>query len=346
MRRILTPAGSFLALAVTLLLPSAGFAQSREAFLKSNARILEIFGEVVAGPSEATVRILCDGKECALGTVVDADGYILTKYSQLAGTEPVVRLKNAKEHPAKIVGYHKPYDLALIQIEVKGLKPIEWRKDIPTPGDWLATPGPSDKALYIGVVSVAPRKTTPRDFPVSLVPAAGSGYLGVLLDTVDEKVVIKEVTKDSAAEKAGLKNDDVILAIEGKAVKDIPGMIALVSGKKAGEVIAMKIKRGDEEQEVKATLAKRPVAPMNRGDFQNNLGSELSKLRSGFPTILQHDTVVKPTDCGGPIVDLEGKAVGVNIARAGRVESYAVPVAAILPLLPDLKSGKLAPPKD
>ena len=74
-----------------------------------------------------------------------------------------------------------------------------------------------------------------------------------------------------------------------------------------------------------------------------SLGSELSLKRTGFPTILQHDTVIKPKDCGGPLVDLDGKTVGINIARAGRTETYAIPAEDIQKLLPDLKSGKLAP---
>ena len=72
----------------------------------------------------------------------------------------------------------------------------------------------------------------------------------------------------------------------------------------------------------------------------------MSKRRTGFPSVLQHDTALWPSDCGGPVLDVDGHAVGVNIARAGRVESYAIPAAAIKPLLADLKSGKLAPPKD
>src|SRR5262249_33204710 len=75
----------------------------------------------------------------------------------------------------------------------------------------------------------------------------------------------------------------------------------------------------------------------------NNMGSKLSDKRTGFPNILQHDTVLAPADCGGPLVDLDGKAVGINIARAGRVESFAIPSDTVLALLPDLKSGKLAP---
>ena len=51
--------------------------------------------------------------------------------------------------------------------------------------------------------------------------------------------------------------------------------------------------------------------------------------------------MLKPRDCGSPIVDLDGKAVGLNIARAGRTETYAIPSEEIQKLLPDLKAGKL-----
>lgn len=346
MTRFLTSAGVLLTLVLSTLDTPAALAQTGQTYLKTNPRIMEAVTTVVAKPSESTVRVLSAGKEAALGTVVDAEGFILTKHSVLEGNDISVRLKDGKDLKATLVGVKKDYDLALLKVDVKGLKPIEWRKDGPVPGDMVLTPGPTEKVLYMGVVSVAARKTSARDFPVSLAPPAGSGFLGVQLDAVDGKVIIKEVTKDSAAEKAGLKNDDYILAINGKAIKDVPGMIAIVSGKKAGEKITLKIERESKEMDVEATLAKRPVQGANRGDFQNNLGSELSKVRSGFPSVLQHDTVVKPTDCGGPLVDLEGRAVGVNIARAGRVESYAVPVDAIQALLPDLKSGKLPPPKE
>src|SRR5205823_2932727 len=50
-----------------------------------------------------------------------------------------------------------------------------------------------------------------------------------------------------------------------------------------------------------------------------------------------------PSQCGGPLVGLQGKALGLNIARAGRVVSYAVPSDVVVGLLSDLKSGKLAP---
>jgi S1-C subfamily serine protease len=77
--------------------------------------------------------------------------------------------------------------------------------------------------------------------------------------------------------------------------------------------------------------------------MQNLMGSALSPRRSGYPTILTHDSIVKPADCGGPLVDLDGNVIGINISRAGRTESWAIPTEIIQDVLADLKSGKLAP---
>jgi hypothetical protein len=39
------------------------------------------------------------------------------------------------------------------------------------------------------------------------------------------------------------------------------------------------------------------------------------------------------------VVDLSGRAIGVNIARAGRVETYAVPADVVKLLVRELQSG-------
>jgi serine protease Do len=45
--------------------------------------------------------------------------------------------------------------------------------------------------------------------------------------------------------------------------------------------------------------------------------------------VLQHDSVVQPNQCGGPVLDINGRAVGINIARAGRIKTYALPAEII-----------------
>jgi serine protease Do len=42
--------------------------------------------------------------------------------------------------------------------------------------------------------------------------------------------------------------------------------------------------------------------------------------------------------CGGPLVNLDGQAVGLNIARADRVTTYALPARLVKQALDSLKS--------
>ena len=57
-------------------------------------------------------------------------------------------------------------------------------------------------------------------------------------------------------------------------------------------------------------------------EFEDFIGGKLSQRRTGFRRVLQHDTALLPHHCGGPVVDSQGRFVGVNIARAARTTSY------------------------
>ena len=70
----------------------------------------------------------------------------------------------------------------------------------------------------------------------------------------------------------------------------------------------------------------------------NRMGGDVSERAEAFELAIQHDTVLEPSQCGGPLVNLEGKAVGVNIARAGRVASYALPAALVKRIIEQLEA--------
>lgn len=315
--------------------------------IRDNPKMLAAFREVVKKPAQSVVRVLADGKDAALGTVVFADGYVLTKNTQLAGAQKIeVKLPDGKELEAKVVGVEDKHDLAMLKIDAKDLTPITWGDAKTSPvGNLLATPGTGADPLAIGVLSVAARNVRPRDLPPTT-PPANSGFLGVGLEEGEGGAKIISLVPNSAAAKASLQINDIVTYIEDVQIIDTETMINTIQHHKPGDVVTIKYRRGEKELQTRATLDKRPADPnANRRDFQNRLGSELSNRRGGFPAILQHDMVLKPIDCGGPVVDLDGKAIGINIARAGRTETYALPAENVQALLADLKSGKLAPPK-
>jgi serine protease Do len=325
-----------------LLLPAAARAQKKEDLTKNSPQVLAAYREVVAKARQSTVKVRCDGKDVALGTVVGAGGWVLTKSSELKGQTTTCQLGDGRELEATVVGVQDKFDLALLKIDAKGLPAVEWHDSKEAPvGSLVASAGTGADPIAVGVVSVGVRKGNPKEAVPSR-DLSKSGYLGIALAPTDSAIKIEQVVPDTAADKAGLKANDLVLELEGKAYKDTQTFIDAVGDHKPGDIITLKIKRGEEVKEVKATLGKRPPS-LSRGDIQNTMGGALSVRRLGFPSFLQHDTVLKPQECGGPVVDLDGKAIGINIARAGRVESYAIPSEAVQPLLLDLMSGKLAP---
>jgi len=313
--------------------------------ISKDSKLLAPFKPVVAKANESTVRIRCDDKDAALGTVVYSDGYILTKASELKGVISV-RLTDGTEYEAVTVSSHKDTDLALLKIDVKGLKAISFAdtKTVPT-GHWLAAAGPTSDPLGVGIVSVKTRELSGRD---RIISNPNRGYLGVFPSDAkddDGKAVgakITEISEGGAAEKAGLKANDVIFEMNGKKITDQAGLREYLETLKGGDVVNVKVKREGTEKTFKVTLGS---APKDRGDIQNSMGSELSNRRTGFPMILQTDLVLEPKNCGGPIVDIDGNVLGIGICRAGRVESWILPSEVIRPLLPDLKAGKFAPAK-
>jgi serine protease Do len=317
------------------------FAQ-RSAPIRNSPAVTAAFKNVVAKPSESTVRIFSDEAEAALGTIVTADGWIISKASELRGNL-VCKLKDGRSFKARLVGIEDNYDLAMLKIEARGLRPIEWRSSKTAEvGSWVAAPSPGAEPAAFGVVSVGTRKPSRGEMPRTA-PKENSGYLGVLLEESDDGPTIGRVTPGSPAEKAELKEGDIVLAVSGRLMRTRERLIATIQTLRPGQVVSVKIKRGEDEKELKVKLERFPLNMLSRGERMNMMGSELSHRLGGFPLILQHDLLIKPSDCGGPLVDLDGKTVGINIARAGRTESYAVPAEAVQGLLADLQSGKLAP---
>lgn len=311
---------------------------------RSHPKIVEAFKPAVAKAADSTVSVRIDGKQVALGVVVDAAGYILTKDTELRGEKIVVRFRDGKELPARKVSGNDTWDLAMLKVDAKDLVPVTWvDSKVAEVGNWVATPAPGDVPAAIGVVSVAARTMPPS--PKLSLPTDPSkrGYLGVQMEDAEGGGVrLMVISPKSPAEKAGLKVDDVVLGINGRETPDRETMAAVIGLNKPGDTVKIRVRRGDAEEEVEATLEKRPPSLFDRGDFQNSMGTDRSQRRTGFPVALQHDSVLKANECGGPLVDLDGRVIGINIARGGRTDSYAIPSESIRPLLAKLKSGNSA----
>jgi S1-C subfamily serine protease len=85
-----------------------------------------------------------------------------------------------------------------------------------------------------------------------------SGFLGVMIDEQDGKVVISEVIPDSPAAKAGLKSGDVVFKVGKEEIKDQQNLVEMISKHKPGDKVSVVIKRDGKEQTIDVTLGERP----------------------------------------------------------------------------------------
>ena len=301
---------------------------------RRNAKVLAAFKGATEEAQKSLVRIYGDEGQVAMGIIVDAKGLIVTKYGDLVG-DLSCKLPDGESIKAELAAVDKPRDLALLRVNRTDLRPVAWSAsmDIPSLGKWVITPGNGNLPLSIGVVA-APARQIPAE------PA----FLGVSLENVNEGVQITQLLEGGFAQKADiLRVNDVVFEIDDVAVSNINDMKRIISGRRPLTAIRVKFKRGDEELNRQFLLGRRSDANVFQQDqrmrFQQELGGRISERRDSFPLVLQHDAVLKPEECGSPILNIDGEVIGLNIARASRISSYALPLSELLPSIERMRNG-------
>ncbi len=137
--------------------------------------------------------------------------------------------------------------------------------------------------------------TTDRSFSILL---GGEAFLGVGTEDITKEnmgrygmrevrgVGVTQVVKDSPAEKAGLKKDDVILRFDGDSVTSVRKLSRLVGEASADQTVRLTISRGGSEQELSATLAKHNLSNILgagiRDEVLRGIGKDFPQMKD-FP---------------------------------------------------------------
>lgn len=277
--------------------------------------------------AKSTVVVFVNGKPGVFGTVVSKEGHIITKNSETEKGK-ITRKVGEENLPLELVKRFPQRDLALFKGPGKDLEPVRWSGGkVPDPvGTLLTTPDQVGEPLGIGLVSVLTR------------PLRDVGFLGIQAGESDEGVRIKLTVEDGPAKKAGLKQDDVITQIDGQKFKGPVEFGEKIRSYRAGDEVEFTYRRGEKEAKLKVKLAARDQGRSEpRFRKMNEMSGPLSERLSGFPSALQHDIPLDPSMCGGPLLDLNGRCIGINVSRAGRVKTLAIPASDVRELLATTK---------
>ena len=291
--------------------------------------------------SEATrysiVKFNVDGATVALGTVVESNGLALTKASELKQGKLTCWLATEKEVKAELIGIDEEEDVALVRVHARGLKPIQWAAGEVAVGQWAITPGIAETPQAVGIISALPHRIRP--------PRA---LIGVQFDYGATTPKIESILPGLGAEKAGLKPGDIIVAVNAAAVTNREQVVETLREFREGQTVKLRVQRARDAVHRGRADDGAPHRPVGARDEStqprsSRLTGEVSQRAEGFEQAIEHDTVLQPWLCGGPLVNLDGKAIGINIARASRVTTYALPSKLVKRILDDLKSrSKLA----
>lgn len=297
--------------------------------------MLGSFDSIAEKQSTSVVEIWREGKQVALGTVVDSSGKILTKASELGDKDGLkVILGDRSTVSAKVLIVDDDNDLAIIEIPRRNMVPVRWNQTQPLNGAFLVTPGVQGQALAMGTYSNTPRSLAGRK----------QGFLGVKPQTVRGGVMLVEVTPGDAGSKAGLRDGDIVVSIAKNQMTDVTDLVNVIRKHQPGDSVEIEFTRNGGRQKTTAVLADRNFSGERAARFNmmNRLGAIPSDRADRFPWVFQHDTPLFPEQCGGPIVDLDGRVIGINIARGGRAASYAIPSSHVLKVLPGLLRESIA----
>ncbi|WP_020403321.1 Do family serine endopeptidase [Gracilimonas tropica] len=141
------------------------------------------------------------------------------------------------------------------------------------------------------------------------------GYLGITykgevdqtlaralgLDNV-RGIIVGNVEEDSPADKAGLKEDDIIISLNDEKIRNWDSFRTQIAAFKPDDNVTLGIIRDDENMEVEVTLGKRAesiaqAVPQNSQELKERLGFDLQELNSDIRRQLN-----APNDLEGIVV--------------------------------------------
>jgi S1-C subfamily serine protease len=320
--------------------------EEKQVTRQQSEALFDAIRPVARAASPSTVWVWADRKPVAMGTVIGDGNQVLTKWSQIAFARTPVQVVGGDRTTgtARVVGVYQDDDLALLEIVDADFDPVSFSTEVkPTLGQFLIAAGPGDQPLKAGVVAVAERPLRESD----------QAFLGVMLDPEFEGPGVRVQTIDDrgGADEAGLQGGDVLLAVDGQAVTSAFELRGILQKTRPGESIRVKYLREGAETETEILLGGRPEfqrVPEARLRSMRSMGTDVSLVAGGFPVILQSDMQLTPEQCGGPVVDLQGRVIGISIARPDRTRSFIIPSSRIVALLEEepLDPGLAALPRE
>ena len=247
------------------------------------------------------------------GLILTKNGIIVTKSSELMSRNFEIELPDGELVSGVVLKRVKENDLMFVKVDRQFESPFQFNADemeadtiskLPL-GSIVVAVGFGGEPAAMGVKSVEIRNLM----------QSGYAVLGVQLGTDQNDLTIKSVTGDSPAKKAGLRSGDTITKIGGEEIQTLDQLREKLRSLKPSSRVPVEFER---DGRTAASLVKLGSSNARSDKAAQNYpqGGRISRKRTQFTEALQSDTPFDPKHVGGPLIDLRGQIIGINIARA------------------------------
>lgn len=291
---------------------------------------------------KSSVSIIDGRNEAIYGVVVSEDGCLLTKASEFRKlAKPELVIDRARYREFEVLGEDLQWDLIMIKVPAEGLVPVQFADEDPQIGTWVVVNGSTTRFARRALAGIVSAKS--REIPVE-----GGAGIGVVLNQEAKVPTVEEVKEGSGAAAAGMLKGDVITAIDGKPVKSLTDIAKVLKDGKAGSTVPVEVNRDGRKVVLEVRLASKAEMFREEGMMSRNdmMSGEVSRRRSGFPRVIQHSVLGNSKSMGGPVIDLDGRCVGMNIARANRAETFAIPAKELKQVVAKMLAAKADKPAE
>ncbi|MCC6466497.1 MAG: PDZ domain-containing protein, partial [Planctomycetes bacterium] len=229
---------------------------------KQGANLLKLWDAKLAGSAGVVFPVKRAGKQVAFATAVSADGYMLTKASEVDDGDKIELLDGANVFEANLVARDDRYDVALLKAKRSFSKFVTFTApataaDVPPIGTLVASVDARGKAIAHGFVAL-PAYDTDK---IVREPDPNGPFVGInAQDAAGGGAEVTTITPGMPGDKAGLKSGDVVLKFAGQAVADWTSLMAMIQSQKADATVEVEVRRGTETVKLQITLMPRAQA--------------------------------------------------------------------------------------
>lgn len=278
-------------------------------------------------PVQQMLTLTATGSDRVVGYATRLrDRYAVTKASLVRpGTRLEIRIDDTPFSLSEL-GRVPDEDLLFLQISDR-------------PAQAAAPPSdPAPNVRWADVVLAAPASLNPSGAaPVpSLIGCVGCtvgsarSTMGCRLEQRGAGLWITRLAADGTAADAGMRPGDQLLSINDFAVRSFADVSRSTGDLEPGDWVSFEFRRNGQRHRSSGQLRRSGRNLLARAEFLDGRAGLLSRRRSGFTRVLQHDGRLEPEQMGGPLLDASGRLLAVNIARRSRESVLAIPIGRVL----------------